>query len=530
MTEAEKNAIQEALSDWKNRLHCWKLYYIEDKQAKVVPFIPNEDQLYLNENLHYFNVIPKARQRGFTTDIDLFILDQCLHNSNISAGIIAHNLEDAYKIFEKKIKFPYENYGWPDTEENHDFFLLWQEMRKEIQVVKSNESTMKWSNWSTIYVSTSFRSWTLQFLHISEFWKIASKYPDKAVEIITGALEAVWEWGVIFIESTAEGKNEFYYIVKEAETLQHLWKELNYLEPKLFFVPWWKDPNYSIEDENLSLTNETLRYFEKLERDHWIAWITENQKKWWQLKKKRLKGNMGREYPSYLEEAFEVIVEWAYFKKEIAELYEDWRLCKFSRDPSYPTYMATDLGIRDAMDCVFFQLIWKEIRIIDWFRWSNYSVKDLYLAKLSKLWYELEMVFLPHDWAKRSQNDGVSTTQYFKNYWFKVKQLERDAKIMNRINLARDMFHNLWVDERVDFPVWPKKLTMRILDLLAQYREKVDKNTGIWMWEPLHNHESSHTWDAVGYMFRGCKWLENERLDDYFDEEVYEADIDDYFD
>ena len=150
MTEAEQKAITEALNNWQNRLHCWKLYYIEDKQAKVVPFIPNEDQLYLNENLHYFNVIPKARQRGFTTDIDLFILDQCLHNSNISAWIIAHTLDDAYKIFEKKIKFPYENYWGPDTEENHDFFVIWEDMRKHIKIEKSNESTMKWSNWSTL--------------------------------------------------------------------------------------------------------------------------------------------------------------------------------------------------------------------------------------------------------------------------------------------------------------------------------------------------------------------------------------------
>ena len=136
------------------------------------------------------------------------------------------------------------------------------------------------------YVSTSFRSWTLQFLHISEFWKIASKSPEKAREIITWALEAVWEWWVIFIESTAEWKNEFYFIVKEAQKLHDLWKPLNHLEPKLFFVPWWKDPNYQIEDEYLEISQETQIYFEKLKLDHDIE-VSENQMKWWQLKKKR---------------------------------------------------------------------------------------------------------------------------------------------------------------------------------------------------------------------------------------------------
>jgi len=528
--QEELTAIQEALSDWKNRMHSWTLYYIQDKKARVVPFIPNDDQLYLNENLHYFNVIPKARQRGFTTDIDLFFTDQCIFNENISAWIIADTLENAYKIFQKKVKFPYDNLGWPNTEENSDFYKLWQKIKEECKIVKNNESTLEFSNGSSIYVSTSFRSWTLQFLHISEFWKIAHKSPEKAQEIISGAMEAVWEWGLIFIESTAEGKNEFYFIVKEAEQLQLTGKKLNHLEPKLFFVPWWKDPEYTLDDPHLELTTETIRYFEKLEEAHEIFWLTENQKKWWQMKKKRLKGKMGREYPSFLEEAFEVIVEWAYYKKEIQQLLKDWRLCKFNRDPAYPVHLATDLWMADAMACIFFQIIWKEIRIIDRFRWSNLSVKDLHTVKLSKLWYKLDYVFTPHDWAKRSQNDWVSTSDYFRDLWYKVKQLTRDNAIMDRINLARDMFSNLWVDERLECWIWPKLLPMKLLDLIAQYREKMDHTSGLWLGYPLHNHESSHDADALWYMFRACKWLENERLDeDDFVWEVYEVDIDDCF-
>jgi len=535
--QEELTAIQEALSDWKNRMHTWKLYYIQDKQAKVVPFVPNDDQLYLNENLHYFNVIPKARQRWFTTDIDVFITDQCIFNENISAWIIAHTLDDAYKIFKTKVKFPYDNLGWPDTPENADFYTLWQNIKKECQIVKNNESTLEFSNWSSIYVSTSFRSWTLQFLHISEFWKIAHKSPEKAQEIISGAMEAVWEWWIIFIESTAEGKNEFYFIVKEAEQLKLTWKPLNHLEPKLFFVPWWKDPNYTLEDEHLELTTETERYFEKLEdehsdllAEHWVTEIKLWQKKWWQMKKKRLKNKMGREYPSFLEEAFEVIVEWAYYKKEIQELLKDHRLCKFKRDPAYPTYLATDLGMADAMSCIFFQMIWKEIRIVDWFRWSNYSVKDLHTVKLSKLWYKLEKVFTPHDWAKRSQNDWVSTSNYFRDLWYKVKQLTRDNAIMDRINLARDMFSRLWVDERLECWIWPKLLPMKLLDLIAQYREKMDHTSGLWLGYPLHNHESSHDADALWYMFRSCKWLESEMMDETaWTEAVYSPDIDDCF-
>lgn len=65
MTQKKPNyqeQLEEYLSDWKRRVSDGKLYYIEDKQAAKVPYIPNEAQDFLNKNLHNFNVIPKARQ------------------------------------------------------------------------------------------------------------------------------------------------------------------------------------------------------------------------------------------------------------------------------------------------------------------------------------------------------------------------------------------------------------------------------------------------------------------------------------
>ena len=43
----------------------------------------------------------------------------------------------------------------------------------------------------------------MQRLHVSEFGKICNKYPDKAEEIVTGALQTVALGQGITIESTA---------------------------------------------------------------------------------------------------------------------------------------------------------------------------------------------------------------------------------------------------------------------------------------------------------------------------------------
>lgn len=64
---------------------------------------------------------------------------------------------------------------------------------------------IEFAHGSNIMVATSFRSGTVQRLHISEHGKICAKYPAKAKEVRTGTLNAVAEGSIVFIESTAEG-------------------------------------------------------------------------------------------------------------------------------------------------------------------------------------------------------------------------------------------------------------------------------------------------------------------------------------
>jgi hypothetical protein len=61
---------------------------------------------------------------------------------------------------------------------------------------------------------------TLQWLLITEFGKICAKYPEKAREIITGALNTVHVGQRVTIESTAEGQEgRFYEMTTTAENM-----------------------------------------------------------------------------------------------------------------------------------------------------------------------------------------------------------------------------------------------------------------------------------------------------------------------
>src|ERR1700737_4752915 len=95
-----------------SRSRLWRLnnlYRITDRNGRCVTFTMNSAQEALYHQMHRQNVILKARQRGFTTFIQLFMLDACLFHFNIRAGTIAHTLPDARAIFRDKIRFPYDN-------------------------------------------------------------------------------------------------------------------------------------------------------------------------------------------------------------------------------------------------------------------------------------------------------------------------------------------------------------------------------------------------------------------------------------
>src|SRR5258707_787251 len=136
------------------------LYFITDKSGRRVRFTMNPAQRALYDTMHNQNVILKARQRGFTTFIQLYMLDACLFYKNIRAGTIAHTLPDAEAIFRDKIKFPYDN--------------LRDEIKAMVPAHTDNSGELLFANNSGIRVGVSLRSATLQYLHVSEYGKICA--------------------------------------------------------------------------------------------------------------------------------------------------------------------------------------------------------------------------------------------------------------------------------------------------------------------------------------------------------------------
>jgi hypothetical protein len=188
--------LKDHLSDRQWRLN--NLYHILDEKGQKVLFRLNDVQKHIDDNLWFFNIIPKARQLGITTYFSLLYLDQILFSKDKFAVIIAHRAEDMKKIFRNKIRYAVDNlHPW---------------LKQKIGEPKNdNAFELKFQNGSSISVSMSTRSGTVQFLHVSEFGPICAKFPEKAQEIVTGAINSVHAGQFVSIESTAAGQEGYFY-------------------------------------------------------------------------------------------------------------------------------------------------------------------------------------------------------------------------------------------------------------------------------------------------------------------------------
>jgi len=286
----------DSLQEIKTRLRnkYWRmnnLYFIIDKKGKKVLFRFNATQERLFDELWYLNVLLKARQFGGTTFVDLYFLDECIFNDNVEAGIIAHNKEDAQKIFRRKVKFPYDN--------------LPTAISDRVKPTTDSRSELAFNNGSIIYVGTSMRSGTLQYLHISEHGKICKKYPEKAEEIKTGSLNAIDAGQLVVIESTAEGAyGDFYHFCQRAREMKDKKIELTKMDYKFHFFSWFETEEYQMDPKGVEIDADHVKYFNNLEMAKDIT-LTDAQRAWYVKKEAILGDKMKQEYPSTPDEAFE---------------------------------------------------------------------------------------------------------------------------------------------------------------------------------------------------------------------------------
>jgi len=474
--DEEELAFYENLKNPTWRLS--NLYYVVNKHGQKVKFVPNWAQSLILSNLWYFNIILKARQLGVTTFFCILYLDQILFNENKTAGIIAHTDGDTKKIFHR-IKFAWES--------------LPEALKESIGLPTTDTvGEMRFPNGSSIFVARSTRGGTVQYLHISEFAKICAKYPEKAKEIVTGAINSVEIGNFVSIESTAEGKSGYFAdYVTEAQQASIEQRELSPLDFRYFFFPWYEEASYRLKAK-FPITKESEDYFEELRTKHAIE-LDKEQKRWYVAKKKTNSEDMYREYPSTWEEAFMAQIEGAYYAQQMQRVYEDKRIRNVAYDARYGVTTYWDLGVNDMNVILFVQAVGNEIRFIDEYHNHGEGLAH-YVQVLKDRGYNYITHVFPHDVEVRNLDaEGLTRRQTLSELGLRnIRTVVRTKDINDDIEAVRKIFSRFYFDET-------KCATL--VEACQNYRKEWDDRLGQFKNKPRHD-KHSHVVDPLRNLAR----------------------------
>lgn len=477
--------LEKIITNHRARLNT--LYKVRSPKGKIVQFKMQLEQSTLFTNMHYLNLIVKARQLGMTTFIQLFILDQCMFHSNVSAGVIAHTNDDARRFFRDKIKFAYDH--------------LPEFIKERNEAHTDNAGEMIFANGSRITVSSSARSDTLQFLHISELGYMSVFNPAKAEEVVSGSLNTVTAGQVIFIESTSEGPfGVLHDMAKKCIKKADAGEPLTIMDYKLHFFPWHDCKRYVLnEPAFISQANQT--YFEGLEEDHGID-LSHAQKAWY-VKKLDEQGDniMVKQFPSSLDEAFQGVTEGAVYGKEMRAARKGRRIGRVPHTTGVPVNTFWDLGRNDNTAIWFHQRVGVENRWI-WYEEDRGYALDHYAMLLADLKQEHGWMFaehyLPHDVevVDLSRSDNLSRHAVLESLGVKpIVKVERIPHEEDGIEMMRQVFSTCYFDENH---------CEKGLEALGAFRYEYDQRNAVWRQDPKRDW-SKHACDALRQFAQGYR-------------------------
>ncbi len=462
------------------------LYRIIDRDANSIKFKLNPVQVNVLENLHYRNLILKARQLGMSTFAVLYLLDQVLFSENLQAGIVSYSLEHAQHIFKRII--------------GHALDTLPPEFKSLTGIVQRSAREITFNNGSSLRVDTTLRGGSYPLVLVSEFGKTCARNPQKAEEVITGTLQAVPKDGKVIIESTGEG-NEGFFAEMVMEASRRGNENLTNLDYKLFFYNWLQEPSYNIEEDvkyDVSLTD----YFNKVEKEINCP-IIQSQRNWYAVQTRLLGDKIKQEFPSTVSESFLTSSDAFYFAEAINRAYQSNR-CLFTSpyDALLPVYVSMDIGLNDLTVMVFFQVAHGEVRVIDYYEDKNKDVPFYAKFLLQDKKFLYHTIFLPHDSVKRDPLD--INNSYERDFQRLFSGTNTRFHVLKRMDKQLSISHAKTMIDRCVFNVNRVK---PFLDKLSKYRKTWSESLGRYLEEPFHNEASNHA-DAFRYLCQAVAHLE----------------------
>ena len=208
--------------------------------------------------------------------------------------------------------------------------------------------------------------------------------------------------------------------------------------------------------------------------------------------------------------SFEAPIVGSYYANQMMMIQERNQVTNVPWESTLDVHTAWDLGVSDSTVIWFYQLVNKEIRIIDYYESSGEGLSH-YAKKLGQKPYSYGTHYAPHDIMVRELGSGKSRLETARSLGIRFRVVQKHA-VEEGIEAVRNILPRCWFD---------KTATDRGLQCLRSYRKEWDDKNQVYADRPKHDW-SSHGADGFRYLawsLRDSMFDKKERpekaLDDY---------------
>ena len=192
--------------------------------------------------------------------------------------------------------------------------------------------------------------------------------------------------------------------------------------------------------------------------------------------------------------SFEAAILGSYWGAEMAEAERAGRIGDVEVEPGLPVHTAWDLGVGDDTVIWFWQMVGREIRVVDYYAAHSQGLEH-YAAIIREKGYRPGDDFVPHDAKVRELGTGRSRVETMVRAGLRPR-LVADHKLDDGINAARQTIPRCWFDA--------SRCAVG-LEALKAYRRKWDEQKKTFSDGPLHDW-ASHS--ADGFRYLSMAWRE----------------------
>jgi hypothetical protein len=208
----------------------------------------------------------------------------------------------------------------------------------------------------------------------------------------------------------------------------------------------------------------------------------------------------------YLQEFecdFESSILGAYYGKEMRQLTDDGRIRDVEYDPMFKVNTAWDLGYSDDTAIWFFQVVFGEIRLLDYHSSNGQGVAfyaGIIQSREAERGYNYGYHYLPHDARAKTLSSNRSVIEQLSDKIpLKTIKITPNLKLQDGLQASRLALTRAWFD---------RKCTDGI-ECLRQYQREYDEDKKVFRDKPRHDW-TSHGADAFRYL--SIVWKEEARI------------------